>query len=72
MVASEAIKAVECLECDALFEDEEDDTIDCPVCDTAGVLQRVVISPCPMIRPADCKSGQHHFGRGDHVTTVER
>lgn len=78
---------IECFECSSIFELDDlggvmpDDVEKCPSCgsDSIGPVE---ISECPQAAGLDgnaailatdeCDDDAHHYGRGDHVRTVQR
>ena len=59
---------VECIGCGSVAEGS-DLTSDCEDC--GSEVMPVRIEPCPLGLEV-CADDAHHFGRGDHVTTIER
>lgn len=65
------VNGTECFNCSFVSEEER---FSCPSCG-AEEVGPVTIEPCDSPDYGDgdgCESDFHHYGRGDHVRTVER
>lgn len=61
---------VECFECQAISV-SDDDSIPCDYCLSDNTAP-VYIRPCPAPDPHLCESDDHHWGRGEHVISVQQ
>lgn len=61
---------IECFECGTVQSGHAFD--DCARCGSDNTA-KVIITPCPFGDNAnnECHDPYHHYGRGDHVETVE-